>query len=99
MRKVIEADLDMKKEKEAERSRKSLAGLAAMSLLDKSSNKRNRQKLLNDIMYYLRKLINLAKQVQNLSEGVNDIPDEDLTEFEKIKSEIDKLEETLKEKS
>ena len=99
MRKVIEADLDMKKEKEAERSRKSLAGLAAISLLDKSSNKRNRQKLLNDIMYYLRKLINLAKQVQNLSEGVNDFPDEDLTEFEKIKSEIDKLEETLKEKS
>lgn len=105
MRKIIEASIDKqgeKNEKDARRDKnsKTLASLAAISLLGRSSNKKERQKLLNDIMYYLRKLINLAKKVQNLSEGVEtEHPtDEELSEFEKIKSEINELEELLKEK-
>lgn len=103
MRKIIEASIDkqdLKNEKDAKRDKntKALAGLAALSILSHSSKDRNRRKLMNDIMYYLRKLINLAKQVQSLSEGVeDDTLEEELLEFEKLKSEIDEFEESLKE--
>jgi hypothetical protein len=105
MRKIIEASIDKqdeKNEKDAKRDRnlKAAAGLATLSLLNQSSSKRERQKLMNDIMYYLRKLINLAKRVQNLSESVGDsLSDKDLLEFEDLKSEIEDLESSIKEKS
>ena len=104
MRKIIEANTtdnsDLKAEKDAKRDRntKVLTGLAAYSILHNSSKNRDRQKLMNDIMYYLRKLINLAKKVQNLSEGVDEDDIKLTDEFTKLKSEIDELEGFVKEK-
>ena len=109
MRKIIEASTDskvnrqdIKNEKDAkkERNTKALAGLAALTLLSTTSKNRDRRKLLNDIMYYLRKLINLAKQVQSLSEGtVDPNTDEDLVhKFNDLKAEIDELEGFIEEK-
>ena len=109
MRKIIEASTDskvnrqdIKNEKDAkkERNTKALAGLAALTLLSNTSKNRDRRKLLNDIMYYLRKLINLAKQVQSLSEGtVDPNTDEDLVhKFNDLKAEIDELEGFIEEK-
>ena len=100
MRKIIEANdkQDVKSVKDANRQKAGLIGLSALALVSKSSKDRDRRKLMNDIMYYLRKLLNLAKKVQSLSEGVED--DEELyNKFDQLKSEIDELEGFIKEKS
>ena len=55
------------------------------------------KKILNDIMFYLRKLIKLARHAQSISikEGA-EIDSDILEEFEQLKAEIDSLEESFK---
>lgn len=55
------------------------------------------KKILNDIMFYLRKLIKLARHAQSISikEGI-EIDSHILDEFEQLKKEIDSLEESFK---
>lgn len=51
------------------------------------------KKIMNDILYYIRRLLKLARQAQSLgvSEGV------DIDELNSISEEIDKIEKSLEE--
>lgn len=54
-----------------------------------------KKKLMNDIMYYLRKLIKLGRRLQNLQirEGVEDTSI--MEEFEGLAKEVDELEQNM----
>ena len=57
------------------------------------------KKVMNDIMYYLRKLIKLARRAQTLSlrEGVNIYEDSDIQEeLKNMRDVISEIESTLK---
>ena len=54
-----------------------------------------KKKLMNDIMYYLRKLIKLGRRLQNLQirESVEDTSI--MEEFERLAKEVDELEQNM----
>lgn len=55
-----------------------------------------RKKIMNDIMYYLRKLLKLARKAQTIGEGVEDLENQKIIEeLEFIKSGIKEIEEEL----
>ncbi len=62
----------------------------------KSIGGSNRKRLLNDALYYTRKLLKIIRSAQSIPEGTEDLELKRLEEdLNNIKEEVDKLEQEL----
>lgn len=62
----------------------------------KSIGGSNRKRLLNDALYYTRKLLKIIRSAQSIPEGIEDLELQRLSEeLNVIKEEIDKLEQEI----
>jgi hypothetical protein len=77
-------------------ARKSISTSALSTSILQAGSASMRRKLMNDIMYYLRRLIKMGRSLQTLQirESVEDTSIQE--QFEQLAKEVDELEESIK---
>ena len=84
MRKVVEANIDED------------IGLFGLGMAAKSVKGLSRKKLVQDCLYYERKIMRILRRLQSISEGVEDQELSDIRkEIDNVASNIEKIEELL----